>query len=293
MREASGPPDGPAASEPVAPTPVPGFTVIARDRVGSTNDEAMRLAAEGAADRTCVWAREQGTGRGRRGRAWFSPRGNLFASVIVRGRRHLSDAALLSFVTSLAVADTLAGLLPPNQVCSLKWPNDVLLNGGKVAGILLETEGTAGDWTDWVVIGCGLNIVAAPADVPYPATCLHAALAAEDDERSVGSVRTACTVERVLPLFLASLGVWLDRFRREGFAPIRWAWLDRAQGLGEPITVRLPDRTLEGLFQGVEPSGALLLRPTGGGAVQQIRAGDVFFAPAARQDHHASRDQRR
>jgi len=260
---------------------VAGFAVIPFDHVGSTNDEAIRLAAAGAPDRTAVWAREQGQGRGRRGRAWYSPRGNLFLSLIVRGRRHLSDAALLSFVASLGISDALTPLMPSSQHCTVKWPNDVLLNGRKVAGILLETEGARGDWTEWVVIGCGLNIVAAPREVPYPATCLNLVL-----DRSV-------SVDDLMPRVLACLGDWLDRFRRDGFAPVRWAWLDRAQGLGEPITVRLPDRTLEGRFQGVEPSGALLLRPTDGGAVQQIRAGDVFFGPANQQDQHASRDQRR
>lgn len=262
-------------------TAIAGFTVRAFDRVGSTNDEALRLAADGAADRTCVWALQQDRARGRRGRAWYSPRGNLFVSTLLRGRRHLSDAALLSFVASLALGDTVAALLPATQRWSLKWPNDVLLNGRKVAGILLETEGTSGDWAEWVVIGCGLNIVVAPSDVPYPATCLN-----EVADRPI-------PVEAVLPCFLDKLDAWLERFRRDGFAPIRWAWLDRAQGLGDPITVRLPDGTLEGRFQGLEPSGALLLRPTRGGEVQRIRAGDVFFGPADQQDHHAARDQRR
>ena len=135
------------------------YRLVTVDTVDSTNAEAKRLAAEGeekSPDGTIIWAKEQTDGRGRRGRKWHSPPGNLYCSLILRPDVALAKAAELSFVAGLAVFDALGSVGEPGHQVHLKWPNDVLLNGGKVAGILLESIG------DFLAIGIGVNLAHAP-----------------------------------------------------------------------------------------------------------------------------------
>src|SRR5206468_1374206 len=141
------------------------------DRIGSTNDEATALARAGAGSGTLVWAAEQNTGRGRRGRSWRSPPGNLYLSLVQRPECSPASAAQLGFVAALGLGDAITelGLRP-----SYKWPNDVLVNRRKLAGILLESEMTAGGGLDFVVIGVGVNIAVAPEGVEFPTTSLVA-----------------------------------------------------------------------------------------------------------------------
>ncbi|NNG04413.1 MAG: biotin--[acetyl-CoA-carboxylase] ligase [Inquilinus sp.] len=242
----------------------PGWTVIARQAVGSTNDEARTLAVGGAADRTIVWADEQTGGRGRRGRAWASPPGNLYCSAILRPDCALAAAAELGFVVALAVAEAVARIAPGLAGLGLKWPNDVLAGKRKLAGILLESSGRADGRTDWVVVGCGVNLASHPRGAEYPATDLA-------NEGIVG-VKAA----DLLCAYLEALGGWLARWRRDGFPPVRGAWLDRAVGLGEAMTVRLDRETVPGRFVGLDEHGALRLGLAEGGE-RRITAGDVFM----------------
>ncbi|MGE5545268.1 MAG: biotin--[acetyl-CoA-carboxylase] ligase [Solirubrobacterales bacterium] len=242
----------------VLPAP---FRLIARDSVGSTNDEARRLALSGAAaDFVVVSAVEQTQGRGRRGRVWVSPRGNLhFSCLLAVGS--LATAAQLGFVAAVALVDALAELVP-DAAFRAKWPNDVLMNGRKVAGMLLEPAGEG-----WLVLGIGVDVVQCPPPdaVMYPAGALaHAGFAGSSDE--------------VLAAFCRHFGPWVERWRREGFAPVRTAWLARARGVGDPVVVRLEGETLTGLFAGLDEEGALLL--DAGSTVQRVMAGDVYFPPA-------------
>lgn len=239
-----------------------GCTLVSLASVSSTNDEACARARAGAVDGTVVWAREQTAGRGRRGRAWTSPVGNLYTSTILRPECPAGEAAQLSLVAAVALADALAALLPSQGGLTCKWPNDILADGQKVAGILLESAGNE-TAVDWVVIGCGVNVTSHPADTPYPATDL-AALAG-----------TAPVLETVLEYYLRHLFAWRDRWRSGGIAPVRDAWIARAAGLGGAITVRLPDRELHGRFRDLDADGALLLELPDGGQ-QRITAGDVF-----------------
>lgn len=235
------------------------FLTIHRLRsVVSTNDEAKRLAAADAPEGTWVVAEEQTGGRGRRGRAWTSPPGNLYASLLLRPPGPARALTALSFVAAVAVGEallTLSGTLP----VAYKWPNDVLVGGRKVAGILLESGGTP----IWVVVGIGLNVAHHPDDLQRPATSLAAA-------GLQVSVDTA----------MAALGRALEntylRWRELGFEPVRQAWLARAVGLGEPIVVRLPDRELRGRFAALDHDGALLLDQADGQRLR-IDAGDVFL----------------
>src|SRR5580693_2293306 len=137
------------------------FTVWHHHRIGSTNDEARRLANEGAPHCTVVHADEQTAGRGRLAHTWFSPPGNLYLSILLRTGQPASRAAELSFVAALAVAETVEALLPRQIRAMLKWPNDVLVNGAKIAGILLEQV------DDATVLGIGLNVLEAPSNLAY------------------------------------------------------------------------------------------------------------------------------
>ena len=235
------------------------FSLLALDRVGSTNDEARRLALEGAAaDFLVVSAREQTTGRGRRGRVWVSPTGNLHCSTLLAIGR-LAEAAQLGFVAAIALVDALGALLPTAEF-RCKWPNDVLVNGAKVAGMLLEPAGEG-----WLVLGVGVDVtVAPPAEmVAYPV-------------QSLASLGYGGDAVAVLAAFCAALGPWVERWRAEGFAPIRSAWLERCRGLGQPIVVRLEQDTVTGQFAGLDADGALLL-DQGALGVRRLMAGDVFF----------------
>jgi BirA family transcriptional regulator, biotin operon repressor / biotin---[acetyl-CoA-carboxylase] ligase len=243
----------------------PFFRLVSHERVVSTSDEAKTLATAGAPAGTLIWARTQTGGRGRQGRGWVSPPGNLYASLILRPTVPVATAAQLSFVTALAVGDACLACAPDAAI-SLKWPNDVLLARRKLAGILLESHAQASGGLDWVVVGIGINLATYPVDTEYPAT----ALAATGADPSPGAMLTT--------LAAAFLG-WYERWRDgAGFATIRTEWLARAQGLGQPIRVRLPVRALEGIFAGLDGDGALLLDTSAGR--QRIAAGEVFPAVA-------------
>jgi BirA family biotin operon repressor/biotin-[acetyl-CoA-carboxylase] ligase len=243
------------------------YRLVALDVVGSTNDEAKRLAALGEAeapDGTLVWAKSQTSGRGRRGRTWESPAGNLYCSLVLRPGLPPARAAQLGFVASLAVYDALASVCGPGQQAACKWPNDVLLNGRKVAGLLLETESAAAGAAPWVVLGVGVNVARGPESAAFPATSLHA-----EGETGVDAVDV---LEAFARHFLRWTGRWLD----DGFPPIRKAWLGRAAGKGQAIEVRLDGETLSGVFEDVDEEGALILGL--GGGRRRVAAGDVFFA---------------
>ena len=244
----------------------PGFQVIALDEVDSTNSEARRRAEAGAPDGTVVAARRQSAGRGRRGRRWQSPGGNLYMSLLLRPEQPVDEAPRLSFVAAVALAGSLAELAPPGTDIACKWPNDVLVNGGKCAGILLESSAGSGGRLDWLAVGVGVNLVRHPADLPYRATDL----ASEGAE----GVTADAAMEAFLRHFAHWHGVWNDR----GFAPVRRAWLARGIGVGKPVAVHTANAVLEGRFADLADDGALLLEQ--GGAVRRIAAGDVFPAGA-------------
>jgi BirA family transcriptional regulator, biotin operon repressor / biotin---[acetyl-CoA-carboxylase] ligase len=241
-----------------------GFRLATHDVLPSTNAAALRHSLEHAGDVRPLWivAREQTQGRGRRGNTWTSPRGNLYATLLLHDPAPPPHAPELSFVAALAVVDAIAGRAPMvADRLALKWPNDVLCGGEKLAGILLE--GRMLGETIAVAIGIGVNCMHHPAQTNYPATDLAAAGAqvSADD------------------LFAALSGAMLERLTqwRNGadFAAIRRDWLARAAGLGEPMRVRLPDREISGRYEGLDDSGCLVLR-LADDALQTIAAGEVF-----------------
>ncbi|OYQ33406.1 biotin--[acetyl-CoA-carboxylase] ligase [Niveispirillum lacus] len=236
------------------------FHLHAVDECGSTNDVAKQMAGDGAPEGTLVWALRQTAGRGRRGRAWSSEPGNLACSLILRPSLPAGEAALTSFVAAVAVGEAVSALVPGKV--TLKWPNDVLVDGAKISGILLESEAGGKGSVDWLVLGVGINVRHCPAEALYPATSM---LAAGAD----------VSVEHVLTAYAGAFEVWYQRFLRQGFAPIRAAWLNAAQGLGGAVTIRLQDEAFTGRLVDMDEGGVLIVE-TGGG-VRRITAGDVFF----------------
>jgi BirA family biotin operon repressor/biotin-[acetyl-CoA-carboxylase] ligase len=242
------------------------YNVIKYDNIGSTNAEAAKLAAKGeniAPDGTLIWSLEQTLGRGRRGREWQSPKGNLYTSLILRPEVSLLEAAQLGFVASLAVYDALGKIGPAGHQVQCKWPNDILLNKKKVAGILLESAGGAeSKHPDWIILGMGLNVAWHPEDTEYPATSL----------RFEG---WSNTLEEVISTYTKSFLSWMNSWLDNGFASIREDWMRRCKGIGEEIEVRLEKENLIGIFEDIEEDGALRLNVNG--KTQRIAAGDVFF----------------
>jgi BirA family biotin operon repressor/biotin-[acetyl-CoA-carboxylase] ligase len=240
----------------------PAYRLVVLERVGSTNEEARRLAAGGAEDGTLVWAREQTGGRGRRGHRWASPAGNLYLSIVLRPECGPNEAAQLGFVAALAIGETCGAVVPPLVELHYKWPNDVLLNGRKISGILLESQSAAGGALDWLVLGVGINVASSPRDTEFPATSLR--------EVGVGEL----AVEAVLERFSRHCLAWIETWREEGFAPVRAAWVQRAWRLGEEISARLPRESLSGRFVDLDASGALVLETAAGR--RHITAAEVF-----------------
>ena len=236
-----------------------------RERVASTNDEAKRLAAAGAPEGALVWAWQQTAGRGRHGRPWVSEPGNLFCSLVLRPDCETATAAQLSFVTAVAVQRALTGCAPAAGPFRTKWPNDVLADRRKIAGILLESQPHAAGPIDWLVVGVGVNVTSFPQDTEWPATSL----------RAQGS--PIAGVDVVLEAFAEAFEEWYGRWRSAGFAAAREAWLDTAVGLGEHVEVRLPRQTLSGTFETLDPSGALILQ-TADGERHTVSAGTMFLA---------------
>jgi BirA family biotin operon repressor/biotin-[acetyl-CoA-carboxylase] ligase len=244
----------------------PPYQLVALDVVDSTNEEAKRRAAKGAPHGTVVWSRRQTAGRGRRGRTWTSEEGNLYVSVLLRDGLTAATATQLTFVAANAILDTASSFLPQTTDIQVKWPNDVLIDGAKVSGILLETAAASDGSLDWLVVGIGINVDHGPAATPYPAISLR--------EAGAGDISVPAVLRAVVKHFNDDFAVW----RKLGFDPIREKWLGKAAGLGKPITVRLEDETLHGTFDGLDPSGALIL--ANGSETRRVTAGDVFPAAA-------------
>jgi BirA family biotin operon repressor/biotin-[acetyl-CoA-carboxylase] ligase len=229
----------------------------------STNAEARRLAQAGAEAPLWIVTDRQTQGRGRRGRIWESPAGNLAATLLLRPKKPVAECAQLSFVAALATADMLARYAPPTDV-RVKWPNDVLACGRKIAGILLESASDDGTRPDWLAVGIGVNIASHPERTEFPATSLAA-------------------LNCATPLSLDALAVlaplwarWYNIWSEQGFEPVRDGWLMRAAGLGARIRARLGSGETSGVFEGIDGSGALLLREQPS-RLRTISAGEVFF----------------
>jgi BirA family transcriptional regulator, biotin operon repressor / biotin---[acetyl-CoA-carboxylase] ligase len=233
---------------------------LAYDTLGSTNAEALALARAGERGPLWVTAKSQSAGRGRRGNAWVSPAGNLYATLLLSDPSPPAAAPQLSFVAALALHDAVADCAPQiGPILQVKWPNDLLLGPAKLAGILIEGESGP---AFAVAIGIGVNCISHPSNTPFSATDLAASGALVAPDTMFAALYQA--MER-------RLTQWQ---RGDGFAGIRADWLKRAAGIGEPIQVRLPERELAGRFRGLDDAGRLLLEQAGG--LVTVTAGEVF-----------------
>ncbi|GKY87815.1 biotin--[acetyl-CoA-carboxylase] ligase [Sinisalibacter aestuarii] len=242
-----------------------GYGHLPLGEVDSTLDEAVRRFADFAGP-TWITASRQTAARGRRGRAWANPAGN-FAATLVLPVDDPETAALRSFVTALAVHDAFLHLTGRAEPLALKWPNDVLLNGGKVAGILLESLMSGGRIAG-VAIGIGVNLAEAPGAGEVEAQALRPV-------SLVGETGVRVTPESFLETLAPAFAERDEQFTTLGFAPIRTAWLARAARLGEAITARLPAEEITGTFREVDEGGRLVLSTPHG--LRRIAAGDIFF----------------
>ena len=237
--------------------------IEALDEIDSTNAEARRRAEAGALGPLWITAKRQTAGRGRRGRAWETGAGNLAATYLAVTAKPPAEAAQVSFVAALAVAD-LAGAYVSPLLVSLKWPNDPLIAGRKVAGILVESGAHPAGGL-WLAIGCGVNLATPPQNPERPATTFAEHMRAPPPSPLEALAVLAEAFER-----------WRSLWESLGFPPIAEAWTARAHGLGQTCTARLPEETITGVAEGLDGDGALRLR-TAAGVVRRITAGDVFF----------------
>jgi BirA family biotin operon repressor/biotin-[acetyl-CoA-carboxylase] ligase len=213
----------------------------------STQTLCRQLAEAGEPDRLAIMAAWQTQGQGTQGRGWESPVGNLSLSVLMRPEGRAGQAGQWALLAAVALAETVAALLPAAADLRLKWPNDLLLDGAKLAGILTQIDARQDGTLEWLVIGFGVNLRTAPALPDRPTACLPVPTSPE--------------------LFADSLLRALDRWRgtlaTEGFAPVRDAWLRFAPEPGTPVALRLPARTVHGNFAGLHDDGRLLLSADG------------------------------
>ena len=210
---------------------------------------------------TWILALRQTAGRGRRGRAWVDPAGNFAATLIQRLDEPPAQLALRSFVAALALHDALVALTGLEAGFALKWPNDVLLNGGKLSGILLESPGQG-----VLSLGIGVNLRASPAAEPgaaFPPVNLRT------------ETGITLTPEALLDRMAPAYEQWEQRLRQYGFDPIRTAFLQRVTRLGQTLIARTMTEEVQGTFETIDASGALVLR-TGEGP-RTISAADIFF----------------
>lgn len=253
-----------AAQAGISLVPPPGYRALGLETVDSTNREALQRARDGETSGLWIVAGEQTGGRGRSGRSWSSPPGNLYASLLLRTHAPLSVVQQLSLLAPVAAFDTCRALLPADRRESLrlKWPNDVLCAGAKLCGILLESTPAAAEGDTVVVIGWGLNVASHPQGIGQATTDLAV-------QGARATVAEAFTVhaERVADW----LAVWAEG---AGFRDIREAWLARAGPVGTAVAVRQGDGRIAGTYLGLDDDGALLLRDAAG-VRHRILHGDV------------------
>jgi BirA family transcriptional regulator, biotin operon repressor / biotin---[acetyl-CoA-carboxylase] ligase len=239
-----------------------GYSLLELAEVDSTNAEAGRRARAGETGPLWIIAADQTRGRGRHGSKWQSLPGNLFASLLLRPGKTLSESVQLVYCSGLAASDMLAHYARAADF-GLKWPNDVLAGGSKIAGLLMETEAKGKD-AIWLTIGFGINLAAHPENLPYDTISLKGLGAAAPEPKEA------------LLYLAAAFAKWYEVWQTQGFAPVRLAWLSRARGLGGRVKVRLAGEDATGYFEEIDDTGAMMLRLPGG-VLRRITGGEVHL----------------
>ncbi|MET3925328.1 biotin--[acetyl-CoA-carboxylase] ligase [Devosia sp. 2618] len=259
-----------------------GYRLRGYDSVGSTNSEALDAAAAGDVGGIWFAARQQTAGRGRRGRPWVNPPGNLAATLLIVPDADPTSVATLGFVAGVSLSAALSAILPGGIVkvgidgadsaggegrIALKWPNDVLADGAKLAGILLEANKLP-DGHHAIAIGIGVNVLAAPTGLPYPATSL----------KDLGAIRTAEDVfEALSDAWVDAFGLWNDG---HGISEVLRRWRGSAAGIGAEVAVNQNGEVLRGIFETIDDAGRLIVRADDNRRIA-ISAGDVHFGATA------------
>ena len=239
------------------------YHLLSFDSLDSTNEEAKRLAKAGGSHGAVIWARKQSEGKGRLGRNWLSAEGNLFVSVLLQPQKPLAELSQLSFVAAVAALEAVAPLLEDKSSLKTKWPNDILLSDRKLGGILLESFRAEGNDTPWVIVGLGINIDSFPPRTEFPAICLK--------DAGVELVSAKIILSRFIHHFIECYNEWNNK----GFAGIRKDWLASAWNLKQKITARLEGIEVQGIFDGIDTNGNLVLI-LDNGKKHVIHAGDVY-----------------
>ena len=241
-----------------------GFRLLELATVASTNDVARRMADAGEPAGLIIRAERQTAGRGRHGRTWHSPPGNLYASLLLRPARPMAEVASLSLVFALSLAEALDELSAGRLAPRLKWPNDILVDGAKLAGILLELVADPRRDMTGLIVGLGVNVGWAPAgSLPYPAT-------------SLAAHGLLVSPRKVLAALVAPLRARLDRWEAAGFAAQREDWLARAAGRGGPVEARIGNRVVRGMLVDLEPGGAVCVEHADG-TRESLSAGELVI----------------
>ena len=241
----------------------PTWNIIKFDELDSTNDYAKQLALSGYFEGTIVTAAKQNKGKGRRGRDWISPLGNLYCSLVLNVENKIENMGQLSFVASTALADAINEKTSDLKVLC-KWPNDIITSDyKKIAGILIETTGVSAN--DFAILGVGVNVL------NYPLDMVSNIRASSLLEQGV-----EITADDLLSLLLKHFETKLALWRERGFKIIREEWLKNAYGLGKEIEIRLPQNTFKGIFKDIDDNGAILFE-NDEGKIQKINSGEVFF----------------
>jgi BirA family biotin operon repressor/biotin-[acetyl-CoA-carboxylase] ligase len=250
----------------LAPPLPAGYALERVAQLPSTSDACVERAKAGAPDGLAILAESQTAGRGSRGRAWACPPGNLYLSVLLRPRNHneAAGAGQWALLAGVACIEALSLFDAEPAALRLKWPNDVLRDGAKLGGILVDAAMAPSGGPDWLVVGLGANLAAAPAIEGRRTAALLA---------PAGAARP--TAEAVARAVLARIAAWRAVLGRDGFAPIRGAWLCRAHPVGTPLTIKDSLRSRAGVFAGLSPRGELLLSQ--GGQIHTISTGDVLL----------------
>lgn len=238
------------------------YNLLAFEEIDSTNDEAKRLVQSGAFDKLVIWSKVQSEGRGRYGRSWNSIEGNLFLSILTPVNCSLQKATQLSFVMAVAVADVIESLAIKNKLdldIQLKWPNDVLVNGKKVAGILMEAIPEAVD--DWVILGLGLNIEHKP-DI--------------ENTTSLHEIGIKTSVGEALGMVMNQFDYYHDMWVIYDFPNIRKIWLKKAYKLGQVVTINDIKNRISGVFEGLDKEGAIKIKLASGEEFSYT-TGEIFF----------------
>jgi BirA family transcriptional regulator, biotin operon repressor / biotin---[acetyl-CoA-carboxylase] ligase len=244
-----------------------GYRLQEFEALGSTNDEAASRISQGDPGRLWIVAREQTKGRGRLGRHWLSPAGNLYASLLLIDPAPPPISAQLGFVAGVALIGALRQVIGGDPPVKLKWPNDVLCGGAKLSGLLLEGASLPNGLFGCVV-GFGVNCLSSPTDAPYPTTSLKRMGAESCDRTALFAALSNHVVE--------ALELWASG---DNFAGVRTAWMENAGGIDGPVRVVRGGATLDGRFRGIDAQGRMLLERLDG-ATEMIEAGDVTLGPA-------------